>query len=138
MCADPAGPPRVMLSLSDTKTVLVVEDEILLRFALAEDLRNAGFHVIEAATGDEALSILHSGAPVDVMVSDVRMPGTLDGLALARTVRERFPSAKIISMSGHHLPRAEAEHALDGFFEKPFPHEKLIAHIKLILKMEPE
>jgi len=134
MSADPAARPAA--SRSDTRTILVVEDEVLLRFALAEDLRDAGFHVLAAANGDEALSIVYSGVPVDVMVSDVRMPGTLDGLALARTVRERFPSTKIVSMSGH-LPRPEADQSFDGFFEKPFPHEQLIDHIKLILRTEP-
>lgn len=137
MGAVPVEPGRPAASASDTRTILLVEDEVLLRLTLAEDLRDAGFRVIEAGTGDEALSILYSDDPVDVVVSDVRMPGSLDGLALARLIRERFPLTKIVSMSGH-LPVSEIDHELDGFFAKPFPHQNLIDHIKLILEAEPQ
>lgn len=62
--------------------VLIVEDEVLIRAPLAEHLREAGFNVIEANTADEAWSCLQTGMPVDLVFSDIRMPGSMDGLEL--------------------------------------------------------
>jgi CheY-like chemotaxis protein len=68
-------------------TVLVAEDDILLRILIADELRDAGFVVIEAGNADEVVSVLRSGTDVDVMISDILMPGSMDGVALARLVR---------------------------------------------------
>ena len=69
--------------------VLVVEDEILVRLTMADCLRAAGYVVVEAANATEALAVLTSGEPVDVIFTDVRMPGAMDGLMLARWVHEQ-------------------------------------------------
>ena len=80
--------------------VLVVEDEVLIRLATADDLRDEGFQVVEAANADEAWSYL-SAHRVDALVTDVRMQGSMDGIELARRVGDRFDRIIRIVVSGH-------------------------------------
>lgn len=80
--------------------VLVVEDEVLIRLATADDLRDEGFRVVEAANADEAVLYLQTN-PVDALVTDVRMPGTMDGLDLAARVRREMPWIAVFIVSGH-------------------------------------
>jgi two-component system, response regulator PdtaR len=81
-------------------TILVVEDEALVRLWIADELRTAGFLVIEGVSADEALTVLRGTIPIDLVMTDVRMPGSLDGLGLAETVRALWPDLKIILCSG--------------------------------------
>ena len=82
-------------------TILFVEDDVLVREAVVPALREAGFHVIEAATGDAAVAILDSGQPVQVVFSDVVMPGGISGVDLARVVTARFPRTHVVLATGH-------------------------------------
>src|SRR5215831_2347460 len=86
--------------IEDLPILLIVEDEILLRIAMAEQMRESGFIVIEAADGDEALSLLRGYPQIDAIFSDVRMPGVVDGIALAQIVNRYYPRAKIFLTSG--------------------------------------
>src|ERR1700675_3394458 len=99
-------------------TVLVVEDDVLIRLSVAEALRSAGLDVIEAATGDEALMVLGSSATVDLVFTDIQMPGSTDGLALAQIARQTRPSLKIIVTSGR-APAWPSPGLADAFFGKP-------------------
>jgi CheY-like chemotaxis protein len=103
---------------SSRLVVLVVDDEVLVRMTLAEALREHGYSVLEAASGDEALVLLASGIPCHVVVSDVQMPGTIDGLALLRQVNAERPDLPVVLTSGH-LAGADARGAA-GFFPKPY------------------
>ena len=103
-----------------TGSVLVVEDEILVRMAVVEDLLHAGHSVLEAATAEEAIAILDAGAEVDLIFSDIQMPGALDGVALLRVVKERFPSMSVILTSGHVKPPREALGDDTIFVPKPY------------------
>lgn len=109
-------------------TILVVEDEILVRMMIADDLRIAGFAVIEAADPDEALAVLRCGSKVHVLVTDVQMPGSIDGVVLAKLVRSELPEIKIIIASAH-LPAPRAVRH-DGFFSKPYNLHDIIALIR--------
>ncbi len=80
--------------------VLVVEDEVLVRLLIADTLRQSSFRVIEAANGYEARTVLQSGNPVAVLITDVKMPGLMDGLNLAKWIRAEDPAVKIILVSG--------------------------------------
>jgi CheY-like chemotaxis protein len=82
-------------------TVLVVEDELLIRLDLADQLRRAGLTVVEASTGDEALTVLKANDTVDLVVSDIRMPGETDGMELAAWLRRERPKIKIVLVSGY-------------------------------------
>jgi CheY-like chemotaxis protein len=105
--------------------VLVVEDEILIRMALAEVLRDEGFVVLEAADADEALNVLGSPQHVDVILTDVNMPGSHDGLALGRRARGARPHVKVIVVSGRGRPAA-ADDVADAFFAKPYDFAAMI------------
>ena len=80
--------------------VLVVEDDHLLRLDATDMVESAGFEVIEAANADEAISILESRNDIAVVFTDIQMPGSMDGLKLARAVRGRWPPIKIVTTSG--------------------------------------
>ncbi len=94
-----SGAPIADNQTSRSAIILVVEDEVLIRMMMATELRAAGFAVLEAANADEALKVLRSSEPVDLMVTDIRMPGTMDGIRLAALVRGMWESIKIIIAS---------------------------------------
>ena len=79
--------------------VLVVEDATLVRMFMADFLDEAGFKVFEAVNADEALTVLQARPDVQAVVTDIEMPGSTNGLELARTVRERWPSVEIVVTS---------------------------------------
>jgi CheY-like chemotaxis protein len=81
--------------------ILIVEDEFLLRIDSAAVIENAGFEVIEAANADEAIAILTARPDIHVVFTDIQMPGSMDGLKLARFVRDRWPPIKIVATSSH-------------------------------------
>lgn len=112
----------------DKINVLVVEDEPLLRFALASELNSAGFQVFEAANSDEADAVLATQAPLDVLITDIQMPGFRNGIALAETVRETRPEIKIIIASGR-IPSSEVGDLADAFFGKPYSLNGLITRV---------
>jgi CheY-like chemotaxis protein len=89
------------------QTILVVEDELLIRFVLTDVLREAGYQVVEACDGEEGLAVLLSGQTIDLIVTDIRMPGTIDGMELARRSKALDPSRCVIVCSGH-LPPEES------------------------------
>jgi CheY-like chemotaxis protein len=88
------------LSQSTSAYILVIEDNVLIRMVLADALRHAGFSVAEATSADEALSYLGHDGAVDLVLSDIQMPGSLDGLDLARRLRKDYPALPIILTSG--------------------------------------
>jgi CheY-like chemotaxis protein len=111
--------------------ILVVEDEVLVRMVVADELRNAGYTVIEASNAHEAVDLLRNSADVRLIFSDVRMPGTMDGVGLARIVRSEFPMIKIVLTSANLTCRDWAEH--DGFFPKPYDATEIVNRIETLL-----
>jgi len=102
-------------------TVLIVDDEVLVRAMVADPLRDDGFRVVEAINADEALAILRSATRVDLVLTDMRMPGTMDGAGLVRLIRTEFPSIKVILMSSEP-PDDSLLPALDHYVSKPFTY----------------
>jgi CheY-like chemotaxis protein len=105
MSLQPCWPP----DHAPARTVLVVEDEALIRLAVADDLRACGFEVLEASSAPEAIELLVSGAPVDIVFSDIHMPGYIDGLGLARWISARRSEVSVVLTSAGYsasdLPR---------------------------------
>jgi CheY-like chemotaxis protein len=100
--------------------VLIVEDEFLLRMDAAEMIGAAGFEVIEAANADQAIEVLEARRDITVVFTDIQMPGSMDGLKLARAVRGRWPPIKIIATSGR-LHFSETDLPEGGrFLPKPY------------------
>jgi len=80
--------------------VLIVEDEFLLRMDAVGMITDAGFEVVEAANADDAIEILEARRDISVVFTDIQMPGSMDGLKLARAIRGRWPPIKIVATSG--------------------------------------
>ena len=115
-------------------TVLVVEDEVLVRLEATDYLRNQGFRVLEAANADEAKQLLSSGERIEVLFSDVNMPGSLDGLELALWVRENQPWIEIILTSGNSPP--EIKDKWDGILiEKAYDIAAVALQIRILLQI---
>ena len=103
--------------------ILLVEDESLVRDMAAEALRDRGFDILEAETGDEAAELLVDPDGVDVLFTDVQMPGALDGVALAARARELYPEIPIIIASGYAPQLGERLSGFDPklvFLRKPY------------------
>jgi CheY-like chemotaxis protein len=100
--------------------ILLVEDEILVRMMISDELRDAGYDVLEAFNGDEALVILQTQTRVDLIISDVRMPGSVDGLGLLARVKAIYPRIPMIIMSGHLEPTFALAQGATQFLAKPF------------------
>lgn len=101
--------------------VLVVEDEFLIRLTLVEALSDEGFEVFEADTGDAALSVLQSGPAVCLLMTDIQLPGKLNGHALAAKAREMLPNLPVIFMTGRPEAGNGANHsAHDVYISKPY------------------
>jgi CheY-like chemotaxis protein len=110
--------------------VLIVEDEGLIRMSLAEDFEEAGFHVLEAGTADEALKVLETHPEIEAIFTDIDMPGSMNGLKLAESVHEGRPDIAIVLTSGflkvakNDLPRKIP------FVAKPYDVSHVINHIQ--------
>lgn len=114
-------------------SVLVVEDEPLIRLDLSDFLAESGFVVLEAGNADEAIELLERHTDIRLIVTDVDMPGSMDGLKLARAVADRWPPIRIIVVSGHRL--VEITDIPDGslFFAKPYDQPQLLASMHELL-----
>lgn len=106
-------------------SILIVEDEPLVRLCAVEVLEDTGYQVVEAANADEAIAILESRRDIRVIFTDIHMPGSMDGLKLAHAVRDRWPSIKIIVTSGRE--KIAPQYLPEGghFFAKPYDPAKL-------------
>jgi CheY-like chemotaxis protein len=88
------------LAESERPVVLIVEDDFLLRMDAADMIAAAGFEAVEAGNADQAIEILEARRDISVVFTDIQMPGSMDGLKLARAVRGRWPPIKIVATSG--------------------------------------
>ncbi|MDG4650645.1 response regulator [Roseibacterium sp. SDUM158017] len=105
--------------LEPVTTVLVVEDEVLIRLDVAEEIRLAGLDVLEASSAEEALDLLAAGSRVDVVFSDYQLSGTLDGWKLRSILKERHPHLHFILTSAQRPP-GDVKDAQVRFFPKPY------------------
>jgi CheY-like chemotaxis protein len=110
--------------------VLVVEDEMLLRMRAVDMVEDAGYTSVEAVDADEAVAILESRSDIALMFTDIQMPGSMDGLKLAHTVRERWPPIKIILVSGQLIPANIDIPADSRFYGKPLEAKEMIANCR--------
>jgi CheY-like chemotaxis protein len=113
--------------------VLIVEDEMLLRMRTVDMVEDAGFTSVEAVDADEAVAILESRSDIALLLTDIQMPGTMDGLGLAHSVHRRWPPIRIILVSGQ-LKLANIDIPPQSrFFGKPLDSEDLIAEIQSMI-----
>jgi CheY-like chemotaxis protein len=98
--------------------VLIVEDEDTIREITAAELREAGYNVLEAPTGDEALAMLHRGEMPDVLFTDIRLPGKTDGWKVAKQFRAAAPNLPVLYATGYSGSHDPVEGSI--FFRKPY------------------
>ena len=111
--------------------VLLVEDEPLVRMAAADDLQDAGFHVLEAANADVALAVLEScSSDVQVLFTDIDMPGSMNGLVLAENVQQRWPHISLLISSAYHRPSSEQLPDDGRFVPKPYCSDDVVQQIR--------
>lgn len=114
-------------------TVLVVDDDVLVRFAISESLRAAGFQVVEAASAHDALGVMLAEVPIDVLLTDLQMPGAMDGFGLGQHARGVSPEMKVLVMSSFLPESTGARLTPFEFIEKPFPPQTLIDRVRALL-----
>jgi CheY-like chemotaxis protein len=112
------------------RVVLAVEDMLLVRMFISDTLTDEGFRVLEAGTAAEALTILQARPDVMAVITDVEMPGGMNGYELAYRVKEQWPNIQIIISSGRSWPNADDMPADSIFLPKPVPTERLIDEVK--------
>jgi two-component system, response regulator PdtaR len=106
--------------------VLVVEDEPLQRWLAMEMIRDHGFTAIEASNADEAIAILESRSDIRIVFTDIEMPGSMDGLKLARAIRGRWPPIELVLTSGRKQPPESDLPERGRFVAKPYGRDKLV------------
>ena len=119
--------------LTPVPNVLIVEDEMILRMRAVDLVEDAGFCPVEAVNADEAMSILESRSDISLLFTDIQMPGSIDGLKLAHAVHERWPSIKIILVSGQVKPSDAERPENSRFFGKPLGVEQMIAELQAMV-----
>ena len=113
--------------------VLLVEDDETIRLVTSTALRDAGFEVIEAKTGDEAILLLADPDDIDALFTDVRLPGTLDGIDLAHETRRAFPQMPVVIASGYAAQLTQRLRGLKpppAFLPKPVSLDKIVTTIR--------
>ncbi|MEO4000965.1 response regulator [Mesorhizobium sp. CAU 1732] len=100
--------------------VLVVEDSALIRMGAVDLVVSAGYEALEAHDADEAIRILELRPDIDLVFTDVQMPGTMDGIKLSRYIRDRWPSVKLILASGTAILEESSLPEGSRFFSKPY------------------
>lgn len=115
---------------AEKEIVLVVEDEPLLRLSAVEMLEDAGFEVIEASDGLEAVKILEQRLDIHLVFSDIDMPNGMDGLRLAAMIRDRWPPIEIVLTSGKVAPDTSSLPARCLFYSKPYRPRQVIEALR--------
>jgi DNA-binding NtrC family response regulator len=118
----------------ERRTVLLVEDDALLRVSAADHLRGKGYHVVEAGTMIEAATVLSSGPPIHLVFSDVDLPGATGGLSLAVWINAYHPKVPVILTSGvRAVMPTLADQRRIPFIPKPYDFEKVAALIAKVI-----
>ncbi len=110
--------------------VLIVEDEPLLLMMAVDMIEDAGFSVVTARSADEAVAILLSRSDVRIVFTDIDMPGSMDGLKLAATIRDRWPPIDIIVTSGYRQPTSAELPPRATFFAKPYRPSQVVGALQ--------
>jgi CheY-like chemotaxis protein len=110
--------------------ILVVEDELFQRMQAVALIEEAGIDVVEAGSADEAIAILEARKDIRIVFTDIEMPGSMDGLKLARAIRDRWPPIELILTSGKQKPGADGLPERGRFLQKPYDPNELVGTIR--------
>lgn len=106
--------------------VLVVEDSSIIRMGAVDLVRSAGYVALEADSADEAIRILESTTDIDLVFTDVQMPGIMDGIKLSHYIRDRWPPVKLIVASGKSILEESSLPEGSRFFSKPYSDHAIV------------
>jgi CheY-like chemotaxis protein len=112
--------------------VLVVEDSMIIRMSAVDLVFSAGYEALEACDADEAIRILESRNDIDLVFTDVQMPGTMDGMKLSHYIRDRWPPVRLIVASGEAILEESNLPTGSRFFSKPYDNHAItdaMAHL---------
>jgi two-component system, response regulator PdtaR len=120
-------------AVAQRPVVLVVEDDFLLRMDAVDIVRSVGFDAVEASNADEAIAILEARPTIHVVFTDIQMPGSMDGLKLAKFINDRWPPIKIMTTSGR--VRITGDDLPDGgrFIPKPYSPAQVIGTLRELM-----
>jgi len=110
--------------------VLVVEDESIIRMQAVVIIEEAGYNVVEACNADEAIAILKTREDIGIVVTDIEMPGSMDGIKLARAIRDQWPPIELIITSGRYRVRTNQLPPRAQFMPKPYTPNVLVTAIR--------
>lgn len=110
--------------------VLIVEDEPMLRFDAVDFVEDAGIEVIEATNADDAIVMMETHPEINVVFTDIEMPGTMNGLKLAFAVRDRWPDVSLIIASGRIRPEPAEMPSGVTFLPKPYTEASVLAAVR--------
>jgi CheY-like chemotaxis protein len=118
-------------------TVLIVEDEFLVRMDAVDMIRSLGFEVVEVENADDAIRVLEDRPDITVVFTDIQMPGSMDGLKLAAAIRGRWPPIKIVATSG--LSKISEDDLPPGsrFVHKPYNKPQIAAALRAVIGQTP-
>lgn len=122
------------IPLTPNQHILVVDDEPLLRMVLVDLFEDAGFKVREAAHAAEALAILKAQPSIRIVITDIQMPGSMDGLRLASYIHDAYPPIALIVSSGAITPVALPDDAI--FMPKPIDYQLLLETVRSLAKAD--
>ena len=117
------------------RRVLVVEDDALIRLILVESLADEGYQIVEAGTGDEAVRLIEGSDGFHLVVTDIQMPGTIDGLAVGAHAKQRDGDIPVIYVTGR--PESMVGVSLgphDAFVRKPYGPREIVATVERLLQ----
>ena len=130
---DRVAPTSARPANSHGETVMVVDDEVVIRSLVAEVLRDMGYNVIEAADGVQALALLQSSPPLDLLITDVGLPNGVNGRQLADAARSRQNDLRVLFITGYAENAVIGESQLDAgmhLLTKPFEMDALTARVQ--------
>jgi DNA-binding response OmpR family regulator len=114
---------------------MIVESEVLVRMTLAEYLRECGYKVVEGIVAEDVWAVLESQATLDIVFSEVRLAGEMDGFALARQLRQTHPQIDVILTSGVEGAAEKSKDLCeDGPLQKPYHAKEVAARINILLE----
>lgn len=131
MAATARTDPNLSASWSRKATILLVEDDVLVRYATADFLRGDGHEVIEAANGHEALSLINAGVATDLVISVIGLPGSPDSMELVRLARAKNPALPVLLAAAQFPQGTSAEAA---FQAKPYNYEALRQTVQMLIR----
>jgi CheY-like chemotaxis protein len=109
--------------------ILTVEDEFVISEYLRLLLEQAGYDVVPTYNADEAIAVLERRTDIHTIITDINMPGSMDGLRLAAAVRNRWPPIKIIVVTGHRPPESDELPSNSLFVAKPYSAARMVAAV---------